>query len=111
MEKEELTSADYLGTLLAKLFHGEGLTFFFFVSFFLGHRVLTILGSGLGGQDNDSMVFVGRKECVIVQWTATNITCRLPVLPPGLYKVDVQVGNNGYPQTRYSDCERHFRSE
>ncbi|XP_036949440.1 PKHD1 like 1, tandem duplicate 1 isoform X2 [Acanthopagrus latus] len=65
----------------------------------IGHRVLTILGSGLGGQDNDSMVFVGRKECVIVQWTATNITCRLPVLPPGLYKVDVQVGNNGYPQT------------
>uniref|UniRef100_A0A8C4EZ61 PKHD1 like 1, tandem duplicate 2 n=1 Tax=Dicentrarchus labrax TaxID=13489 RepID=A0A8C4EZ61_DICLA len=65
----------------------------------IGHRVLTIQGSNLGGQDNDSMVFVGRKECVTVQWTSTNITCLLPVLPPGLYKVDVQVGNNGYPQT------------
>ncbi|XP_035537797.1 PKHD1 like 1, tandem duplicate 1 [Morone saxatilis] len=65
----------------------------------IGHHVLTIQGSNLGGQDNDSMVFVGRKECVTVQWTSTNITCLLPVLPPDLYKVDVQVGNNGYPQT------------
>ncbi|XP_044191170.1 PKHD1 like 1, tandem duplicate 1 [Thunnus albacares] len=65
----------------------------------IGHRVLTIQGSNLGAQDNDSAVFVGRKECVTVQWTATSITCLLPVLPPGLYKVDVQVGNNGYPQT------------
>ncbi|KAM9340526.1 fibrocystin-L-like [Symphorus nematophorus] len=63
-----------------------------------GHRVLTIQGLNLGGKDNDSMVLVGGKECVTVQWTGTNITCRLPVLPPGLYKVDVQVGNNGYPQ-------------
>lgn len=29
VEKEELTSADYLGTWLTKLFHGERLTFFF----------------------------------------------------------------------------------
>ncbi|KAM7384668.1 hypothetical protein PAMA_011835 [Pampus argenteus] len=65
----------------------------------IGHRVLTIQGSNLGDNDNDSVVFVGRKECVPVQWTATSITCLLPVLPPGLYKVDVQVGNNGYPQT------------
>ncbi|KAI3358131.1 hypothetical protein L3Q82_003134 [Scortum barcoo] len=65
----------------------------------IGHQVLTIQGSNLGGQDNDSIVFVGRKECVTVQWTATDITCLLPVLPPGLYEVDVQVGNNGYPQT------------
>ncbi|XP_042362122.1 fibrocystin-L-like [Plectropomus leopardus] len=65
----------------------------------IGQEVLTIQGSNLGGQDNDSVVFVGRKECVTVQWTATRITCRLPVLPPGMYKVDVQVGNNGYPQT------------
>uniref|UniRef100_UPI003AACF14E PKHD1 like 1, tandem duplicate 1 n=1 Tax=Centroberyx gerrardi TaxID=166262 RepID=UPI003AACF14E len=65
----------------------------------IGHRVLTILGSNLGGQDNDSAVLVGGEECPIVQWTATNITCLLPVLPPGLYEVDVQVGNNGYPRT------------
>uniref|UniRef100_A0A3Q3X6F5 Uncharacterized protein n=1 Tax=Mola mola TaxID=94237 RepID=A0A3Q3X6F5_MOLML len=63
------------------------------------HRILTILGSNLGGHSNDSAVFVGMKECVIMQWTVTNITCLLPVLPPGLYKVAVQVGNNGYPQT------------
>ncbi|XP_039978517.1 PKHD1 like 1, tandem duplicate 1 [Xiphias gladius] len=65
----------------------------------IGHRVLSIQGSNLGGQDNNSVVFVGRKECITVHWTATNITCLLPVLPPGLHKVDVQVGNNGYPQT------------
>lgn len=69
---------------------------------FEGHEVLTIQGSNLGGQDNDSVVFVGTEECVTVQWSETNITCVLPVLPPGLYNVDVQVGNYGYPQTRYS---------
>ncbi|XP_029299003.1 LOW QUALITY PROTEIN: PKHD1 like 1, tandem duplicate 1 [Cottoperca gobio] len=65
----------------------------------IGHEVLTIQGSNLGGRDNDSIVLVGRKECVSVKWTATDITCRLPVLPPGMYEVDVQVGNNGYSQT------------
>uniref|UniRef100_A0A3B4ZZ57 PKHD1 like 1 n=1 Tax=Stegastes partitus TaxID=144197 RepID=A0A3B4ZZ57_9TELE len=61
--------------------------------------VLTIQGSNLGGRDNSSVVLVGGEECVTVQWTETSITCLLPVLPPGLHKVDVQVGNNGYPQT------------
>ncbi|XP_035847175.1 fibrocystin-L-like [Sander lucioperca] len=65
----------------------------------IGHEVLTIQGSNLGGQDNDSIVLVGGEECVTVQWAETSITCRLPVLPPGIYMVDVQVGNNGYPQT------------
>ncbi|XP_044027924.1 LOW QUALITY PROTEIN: PKHD1 like 1, tandem duplicate 1 [Siniperca chuatsi] len=65
----------------------------------IGHQVLTIQGSNLGGQDNDSIVFVGGKECVTVQWTATSITCLLPVLPPDTYKVDVQVGNSGNPET------------
>ncbi|KAM3858592.1 fibrocystin-L-like [Diretmus argenteus] len=64
-----------------------------------GHRVLTILGSNLGGRGNDSAVYVGRKECPIMHWAATNISCLLPVLPPGRYEVDVQVGNNGYPMT------------
>ncbi|XP_024153621.1 PKHD1 like 1, tandem duplicate 1 isoform X2 [Oryzias melastigma] len=63
-----------------------------------GPRFLTIMGSGLGGQDNDSAVFVGMKECVPVEWTPTNITCLLPVLPPGIYKVNVQVGNKGFPK-------------
>ncbi|XP_034748677.1 fibrocystin-L-like [Etheostoma cragini] len=65
----------------------------------IGHEVLTIQGSNLGGQDNDSIVFVGGEECVTVLWTATSITCLLPVLPPGMYMVDVRVGNSGYPQT------------
>lgn len=67
---------------------------------FQAHDVLTIQGLNLGGLDNISAVFVGTEECVTMQWTETNITCLLPVLPPGLYQVDVQVGNNGYPQTR-----------
>lgn len=62
--------------------------------------MLTVQGSNLGAQSNDSAVWVGMKECVIAQWTATDITCLLPVLPPGFYRVDVQVGNNGFPQTR-----------
>ncbi|XP_033493349.2 PKHD1 like 1, tandem duplicate 1 [Epinephelus lanceolatus] len=65
----------------------------------IAQEILTIQGSNLGGPDNDSIVFIGRRECVTIQWTETSITCHLPVLPPGLYKVDVQVGNNGYPQT------------
>ncbi|KAM8840499.1 PKHD1 like 1, tandem duplicate 1 isoform 3-T3 [Spinachia spinachia] len=66
----------------------------------IGNEVLTIQGSNLGGRDNDSVVFVGGKDCATVQWTKTKITCRLPVLPPGTYKVEVQLGNNGHPQTR-----------
>uniref|UniRef100_A0A3Q2VVI1 PKHD1 like 1, tandem duplicate 2 n=1 Tax=Haplochromis burtoni TaxID=8153 RepID=A0A3Q2VVI1_HAPBU len=65
----------------------------------IGHRVLTIQGLNLGQQDNDSIVLVGRRECVTLLWTEANITCLLPVLPPGMHEVDVQVGNNGYPQT------------
>ncbi|XP_069572864.1 fibrocystin-L-like [Brachyistius frenatus] len=62
-------------------------------------RVLTIQGSNLGGQGNeDNMVFVGRRECVTTQWTATHITCVLPVLPPGRHQVDVQIGSL-FPQT------------
>lgn len=71
-----------------------------FVLFCVGHRVLTIQGSNLGGQDNGSVVLVGMKECVTVQWNTTEISCLLPVLPPGIHKVDVRVGNRGFPQTR-----------
>ncbi|XP_058475058.1 PKHD1 like 1, tandem duplicate 1 [Solea solea] len=66
-----------------------------------GERILTVQGSNLGVDANDTVVFVGREECEIVQWTSTVITCHLPVLPPGLHKVEVQVGNNGY--TKMSD--------
>lgn len=68
-------------------------------TFVTGYRVLTIQGSNLGARDNSSAVEVGGEECVLLQWTDTNITCLLPVLPPGLYRVDVRVGNNGYALT------------
>ncbi|XP_068189914.1 fibrocystin-L-like [Antennarius striatus] len=64
-----------------------------------GHRVLTIQGSNLRGLNNDTTVYVGTEECVTIESTTTVITCLLPVLPPDLYAVHVQVGNNGYPQT------------
>lgn len=72
-----------------------------FLVFCSGHQVLTIQGSNLGLGGNDSVVLVGPKECVPVQWTETQITCLLPVLPPSVYEVDVHVGNRGFPQTRY----------
>ncbi|XP_038131411.1 PKHD1 like 1, tandem duplicate 1 isoform X2 [Cyprinodon tularosa] len=64
-----------------------------------GDQLLIIQGSNLGGQDNDSLVLVGEKECVAALWTETQISCHLPVMPPGVYRVDVQVGNRGFPQT------------
>ncbi|KAM6958720.1 PKHD1 like 1, tandem duplicate 1 [Aplochiton taeniatus] len=65
----------------------------------IGNRVLTILGTNFGNPANDSVVFVGLKECPVEQWTSTNITCLLPIQPPGLYNVYVKVENNGYPKT------------
>ncbi|XP_019729703.1 PKHD1 like 1, tandem duplicate 1 [Hippocampus comes] len=64
-----------------------------------GRRVLTVLGSNMGEPANDSRVYVGKVECNIELWTSTNVTCLLPVLPPGLHDVHVQVGNKGYAQT------------
>ncbi|KAM3595703.1 uncharacterized protein V6R79_001361 [Siganus canaliculatus] len=63
-----------------------------------GGGLLSIQGWNLGQKESGSKVFVGRKKCVIVEWTPTNISCLLPALPPALYEVEVQVGNNGYPQ-------------
>ncbi|KAG7219452.1 hypothetical protein INR49_009286 [Caranx melampygus] len=56
-----------------------------------GRRLLTVQGSNLGARDNGSMVLVGGAKCVIMEWTDSNITCLLPMLPPGWYKVDVQL--------------------
>ncbi|XP_043994771.1 fibrocystin-L-like isoform X2 [Gambusia affinis] len=67
-------------------------------AFVTGDQLLIIQGSNLGGVSNDSTVFVGAKECVTAQWSKTRISCRLPVLPPGVYHVEVQVGNRGFPQ-------------
>ncbi|XP_061682368.1 PKHD1 like 1, tandem duplicate 1 [Syngnathoides biaculeatus] len=63
-----------------------------------GRRVLTVLGSNLGDPANDSAAYVGGMECVIERWTDANVTCVLPVLPPGLHDVKVRVGSKGYPQ-------------
>ncbi|XP_057684607.1 fibrocystin-L-like [Corythoichthys intestinalis] len=68
-------------------------------TFVFGRRVLTVLGSNLGEPTNESAVYVGKVECVTEQWTSINVTCLLPVLPPGMHEVHVQVGNNGYPET------------
>ncbi|XP_061597205.1 fibrocystin-L-like isoform X1 [Cololabis saira] len=67
-------------------------------AFVIGWQVLTIQGSNLGGPDNGSVVFVGVKQCVTVQWTPTEISCVLPALPPGVHEVDVQVGSRGAAQ-------------
>uniref|UniRef100_A0A8C5F806 PKHD1 like 1, tandem duplicate 1 n=1 Tax=Gadus morhua TaxID=8049 RepID=A0A8C5F806_GADMO len=64
----------------------------------IGHRVLTITGSNLGSSANETAVFVGRGPCPMLEWSPGNLTCLLPVLPPGLYRVDVRVGNNGNPR-------------
>ncbi|KAM9737277.1 LOW QUALITY PROTEIN: PKHD1 like 1, tandem duplicate 1 [Menidia menidia] len=64
----------------------------------IGRRVLSIQGSELGGQDNGSMVLVGGRECPPLMWTNTSISCLLPVLQPGLHRVEVQVGARGFPQ-------------
>ncbi|KAM6899772.1 PKHD1 like 1, tandem duplicate 1 [Xenentodon cancila] len=64
----------------------------------IGHQILTIQGSNLEAPENNRAVFVSTKECVIVQWTVTEIRCVLPALAPGVHKVDVQVGNRGFPQ-------------
>ncbi|XP_017158739.1 PKHD1 like 1, tandem duplicate 1 [Poecilia reticulata] len=66
-------------------------------AFVTGDQLLTIQGSNLGGRSNNSAVFVGAKECVPTQWSETQISCRLPLLPPGVYQVEVQVGNRGFP--------------
>ncbi|KAJ0003487.1 hypothetical protein NQD34_008585, partial [Periophthalmus magnuspinnatus] len=63
-----------------------------------GPGVLIIEGSNLGEQGNSSAVIVGEKPCVVLKWTQTNISCVLPVLPPGLHRVDIQVQNNGNAQ-------------
>ncbi|XP_072303332.1 fibrocystin-L-like [Eucyclogobius newberryi] len=68
-----------------------------------GHRVLTIEGSNLGARDDGSAVLVGGEACVVLTWTQTNITCLLPVLPPRLHHINVQVQNNG--NARMSDGE------
>ncbi|XP_060949378.1 PKHD1 like 1, tandem duplicate 1 [Limanda limanda] len=71
-----------------------------FTSTVFERRLLTLQGQRLGDGGNASAVYVGGKECVPVHWAESNISCHLPVLPPGLQKVDVQVKNFGYAQIR-----------
>uniref|UniRef100_A0A3B3YLL5 G8 domain-containing protein n=1 Tax=Poecilia mexicana TaxID=48701 RepID=A0A3B3YLL5_9TELE len=87
------------GALIDRLASEAGLIGFFFCC--SGDQLLTVQGSNLGGRSNNSVVFVGAKECVTTQWSETRISCHLPLLPPGVYKVEVQVGNRGFPWARF----------
>lgn len=65
-----------------------------------GISVLTIVGTNFGNRSSGSSVLVGGVACEGQQWTSTYITCLLPTLPPGLYDINVIVGNQGYPLIR-----------
>ncbi|XP_053349466.1 PKHD1 like 1, tandem duplicate 1 [Clarias gariepinus] len=62
-----------------------------------GNRVLTIIGSNFGDQIQGCSILVGGVVCELQQWSSTIITCLLPTLPPGLYDINIIVGNQGYP--------------
>ncbi|KAJ0054901.1 hypothetical protein NL108_007111 [Boleophthalmus pectinirostris] len=57
--------------------------------------LLIINGSNLGVDDEGSVVTVGGKACNMIKWTQTNIQCSLPLLPPGLHQIDIQIEKNG----------------
>ncbi|KAJ8334858.1 hypothetical protein SKAU_G00404970 [Synaphobranchus kaupii] len=65
----------------------------------LGNGNLNIQGTSFQDRTNDSSVLIGQRECRILQWFSTNITCLLPQLPPAQYIVHVQAGNWGYAIT------------
>ncbi|XP_069051252.1 PKHD1 like 1, tandem duplicate 1 [Lepisosteus oculatus] len=62
----------------------------------MGNASLSIMGINFMDDANGSSVFIGDKECKILEWTSDNITCSLPRHPPGIYNIYVQVGNWGY---------------
>ncbi|XP_076157842.1 PKHD1 like 1, tandem duplicate 1 [Alosa pseudoharengus] len=62
-----------------------------------GHRLLVVMGTNFGVRGNDTLVFVGQRQCEVVEWNTTAITCILPFLPPAMYEVNVQIGNLGFP--------------
>ena len=67
---------------------------------FLGYESITIQGKNLQKYTPASSVLIGERYCEIWEWFPTNITCRLPQLPPGKYNVHVQAGNWGYAMTK-----------
>ncbi|XP_075681934.1 fibrocystin-L [Rhinoderma darwinii] len=62
----------------------------------LGNTTLTISGFNFENRSVDNAVFIENEPCQLLDWTPTNITCLLPALPPGKYKILVQVGNWGF---------------
>ncbi|KAM4026998.1 fibrocystin-L isoform 2-T2 [Anomaloglossus baeobatrachus] len=62
----------------------------------LGNTTLTILGFDFQNQSAVSAVFIKNETCWLLEWTPTNITCRLPSLPPGKYNILVHIENWGY---------------
>ncbi|XP_063041153.1 fibrocystin-L-like [Engraulis encrasicolus] len=65
-----------------------------------GHRLLVVRGRKFGVRGDDSRVFVGQRECPLVDWNATTIVCALPAQAPDTYHISVQLGNLGYPKVR-----------
>uniref|UniRef100_UPI00398F2CC2 PKHD1 like 1, tandem duplicate 1 n=1 Tax=Pristiophorus japonicus TaxID=55135 RepID=UPI00398F2CC2 len=57
------------------------------ISSVTGGSNLTIYGSDFGNRSEDSFVFIGSSECLILGWSTNSITCRLPSLPPGNYSI------------------------
>ncbi|CAL8293184.1 unnamed protein product [Merluccius merluccius] len=56
-----------------------------------------IEGTNLVSEGEETTVTVGDQPCAILNQSSTEVTCQLPLLPPGVYQVDVQVGDNGNP--------------
>ncbi|GCB76094.1 hypothetical protein scyTo_0019088, partial [Scyliorhinus torazame] len=55
-----------------------------------GGSNLTIHGSDFGNRSEGSFVSIGNFECPILRWSTNNITCRLPSLLPGNYRIYLQ---------------------
>ncbi|XP_069478234.1 fibrocystin-L [Ambystoma mexicanum] len=61
----------------------------------LGNTTLTLSGSNFGSKLVSSEVWIGPGLCSIIQRNSSHISCRLPSLTPGVYPVQLYVGNMG----------------
>ncbi|XP_078542271.1 fibrocystin-L [Lissotriton helveticus] len=62
----------------------------------LGNTTLTLVGSNFGIAAVDTIVHIGSRLCPTVEHNSTYVVCVLPSLPPGVYPVQLQVGNVGF---------------
>ncbi|XP_069076732.1 fibrocystin-L-like isoform X2 [Pleurodeles waltl] len=61
----------------------------------LGNTTLTLIGSNFGNAAVAIRVYIGPRLCPTVENNSTHVVCILPSLPPGIYPVQLQVGNVG----------------